>query len=90
MDFNGLFTDEYVPGTGDPKDPTKFVSFSGLAPGLVGIWQINVQIPQNVDPTGGAKLFGCTTPGCTVLIVQAGSLNSVDSTTGFVTTIAVK
>src|SRR5438094_3447760 len=35
--FNGLFTDEYTPGTGDPTDRNKFVSFSGLAPSLVGI-----------------------------------------------------
>jgi uncharacterized protein (TIGR03437 family) len=29
------------------------VQFSGLAPGFVGLWQINVQIPSNA-PTGSA------------------------------------
>jgi uncharacterized protein (TIGR03437 family) len=29
------------------------LTFSGLAPGLVGVWQLNVQIPANA-PTGGA------------------------------------
>jgi uncharacterized protein (TIGR03437 family) len=30
------------------------VAYSGLAPGLVGVWQINVQISQNVVPTSSA------------------------------------
>jgi uncharacterized protein (TIGR03437 family) len=75
--FGGLFTDEYPPGTGDPPDKTKFVSFSGLAPGLVGVWQINVQIPSAVPP--GAQV---------ILLVYAGSLASTDGS--FVTTVAVK
>jgi uncharacterized protein (TIGR03437 family) len=29
------------------------VGFSGLAPGFVGLWQLNVQIPANA-PTGAA------------------------------------
>ena len=78
ININGLFTDAYTPGPGDPSDRTKFVSFSGLAPNFVGLWQINVQIPSNVTP-------GTQIP----LIVQAGSLLSVD-TNAFVTTIAVK
>jgi uncharacterized protein (TIGR03437 family) len=53
------------------------VTFSGLAPGLVGVWQINVQIPNNVPP--GAQ---------TSLVVFAGSLPSTDGS--FSTTIAVK
>jgi uncharacterized protein (TIGR03437 family) len=24
------------------------VQFSGLAPGMVGVWQVNIQIPPNV------------------------------------------
>jgi hypothetical protein len=75
--FADLFTDEYPPGKGDPADPTKFVSFSGLAPGLVGVWQINVQIPINVAP--GAQVS---------LLVYAGSLASTDGS--FVTTVGVK
>jgi uncharacterized protein (TIGR03437 family) len=30
--------------------PDGNVSFSGLAPGLVGVWQINVMVPQNTTP----------------------------------------
>jgi uncharacterized protein (TIGR03437 family) len=48
-----------------------------LAPGLVGIWQINVQIPAGVVPSMQVPLF-----------VSAGSAISTDGT--FVTTIAVK
>jgi uncharacterized protein (TIGR03437 family) len=29
------------------------VAFSGLAPGFVGLWQLNVKIPDNA-PTGNA------------------------------------
>ena len=36
----------YVGGTGFV--PPESVKYSGLAPTLVGVWQINVQIPQNV------------------------------------------
>jgi uncharacterized protein (TIGR03437 family) len=32
------------------------IQFSGLAPGLVGVWQINIQIPPNVDITRPATL----------------------------------
>jgi uncharacterized protein (TIGR03437 family) len=32
------------------------IQFSGLAPGLVGVWQINIQIPPNVDITKAAIL----------------------------------
>lgn len=41
---------------------TDFVSdadvlYSGLAPGRIGIWQIDVRIPQRVDPTRPALVF---------------------------------
>ncbi len=29
----------------------KYVEFSGLAPGLVGVWQVNVRIPDEVPPS---------------------------------------
>ena len=74
--INLIFTDQYTLGPGDPPDKN-FVTFSGLAPGLVGVWQINVQIPINVAP-------GNQIP----LLVYAGSLPSTDGT--FLTTIAVK
>ncbi len=31
--------------------PSGYVKYSGLAPGLVGVWQVNVQIPNTVPPT---------------------------------------
>lgn len=77
--IKATYVDEYTPGVGDPPDK-KFVKFSGLAPGLIGVWQINVQIPANVDISSGASQIS--------LIVTAGSLFSIDST--FVNTIAVK
>ena len=38
--------------TRQPGDPPagQWVPYSGLAPGLVGVWQINVQIPMAVPP----------------------------------------
>lgn len=36
--------------------PQSSIQFSGLAPGLVGVWQINVQIPSNVPP-GDVPVF---------------------------------
>jgi uncharacterized protein (TIGR03437 family) len=60
----------YLDDQGCTKE-TGNVYFSGLAPGFVGLWQINVRIPQN------------TPPGATVTLVtlesvpSAGSLSSV-------------
>ena len=34
------------------------VSFSGLAPGFVGVYQVNVQIPQNAAAKSVWQLFG--------------------------------
>jgi uncharacterized protein (TIGR03437 family) len=31
--------------------PDENVEYSGLAPGLAGVWQINVRIPESVDPS---------------------------------------
>jgi len=78
VNINGLFTDQYTPTPSlDPPDRTKFVLFSGLAPGLVGIWQIDVQIPGAVSPGNQIPLF-----------IEAGSLPSIEAGT-FLTTIAV-
>jgi uncharacterized protein (TIGR03437 family) len=41
------------------------VTFSGLAPGFIGLYQVNVQIPQNA-PTGDAV----------PLVVTVGGINS--------------
>jgi uncharacterized protein (TIGR03437 family) len=57
----------------DPAD----VQFSGLAPGLVGVWQINVKIPMTTAPGNSTPVF-----------VRLNSV--VSSVAGAVTTIAVK
>ena len=41
-----------VIGTGFVDDSN--ITYSGLAPGLVGVWQVNVKIPDNVAPTSAA------------------------------------
>ncbi|HET8549998.1 MAG TPA: hypothetical protein VFL57_18435 [Bryobacteraceae bacterium] len=48
-----------VPTDGKPRViigndfvPDDHVEYSGLAPGLPGVWQINVRIPASVDPSG--------------------------------------
>ena len=37
--------------------PDQDVSYSGLAPGLVGVWQINVKIPKSVPPGDSVPIF---------------------------------
>lgn len=36
--------------------PQSDIEFSGLAPGFVGLWQINVKVPANVPP-GDVPVF---------------------------------
>jgi uncharacterized protein (TIGR03437 family) len=37
--------------------PDQDVTYSGLAPGLVGVWQINVKIPKSVPPGSSVPIF---------------------------------
>ncbi|HXJ38792.1 MAG TPA: hypothetical protein VNH18_05910 [Bryobacteraceae bacterium] len=69
-----------VLGSSSTALPDENVSYSGLAPGLVGVWQLNVLIPQNAQ-TGSSV---------SVRIFQ-NSIPSIDSSaaTG-PTTIAIK
>ncbi|HKW96882.1 MAG TPA: hypothetical protein VJN43_04070 [Bryobacteraceae bacterium] len=61
----GLVTNQPATGAPAPSDPlsrtiaqpavtigsaTALVTFSGLAPGLVGVYQINVQVPAGIQP----------------------------------------
>jgi uncharacterized protein (TIGR03437 family) len=45
------YTPQVIIGTGLDNNPVPNVQFSGLAPGLVGVWQINAVIPNTVAPT---------------------------------------
>jgi hypothetical protein len=65
-------------GNGAPID---HIYYSGLAPGLVGVWQINVKIPVLASP-------GAQVP----LTVFASSLSSLPSYdfTKYITTIAIQ
>jgi uncharacterized protein (TIGR03437 family) len=61
------------------------VQYSGLAPGLVGVWQINIQVSQNVVPTSSA-------PGhiSELIILQDGTAASSASLYGIQDTVWVK
>jgi uncharacterized protein (TIGR03437 family) len=37
--------------------PDSDVQYSGLAPGLIGVWQINVRIPERVAPGNAVLLY---------------------------------
>jgi len=60
--------------------PASDIQYSGLAPGLVGVWQINVLIPVTA-PTGTVQIE-----------VLLNSVPSVDTTnaTAVVSTVALK
>ncbi|MBL8239283.1 MAG: hypothetical protein JNM66_17795 [Bryobacterales bacterium] len=62
--------------------PDANILYSGLAPGLVGVWQLNVRIPMTVPPSAN-----------TVVVVTVNSIpsNQAESGTNRITTvIAVK
>jgi uncharacterized protein (TIGR03437 family) len=74
------FVDQYQTLAGDPTD-SSWVKYSGLTPGIAGLWQVNVQIPMGVPP-------GNQTP----VVLVMNNVGSTDPTNAnnFVTTIAVK
>lgn len=47
--INGQYPEQYQPQPGDPSNQ-QFVQYFGLAPGLLGVWQLNLQIPMGVAP----------------------------------------
>jgi uncharacterized protein (TIGR03437 family) len=60
----------------DPGD----VQYSGLAPNLVGVWQINVRIPDRVAPANQVD----------VVVVYRSRVSNLQNPTGIRTTIAVR
>jgi uncharacterized protein (TIGR03437 family) len=59
--------------------PAANVLYSGLAPGLIGVWQINVLVPTTV-----------TAGGSVPVIVSLSSVPSGDPTSNLRTTIALQ
>ena len=69
-----LVPGEAAPATGDPLVVTRVVPtvtiggqqarvlFSGMAPGWVGLWQINAEIPESTTP-GSAVPLSITSDG---------------------------
>jgi len=74
VNIGGFYVDE-APKSCDP--PNGFVQFSGLAPGFVGVWQINVWLPGATPPATQVPMF-----------IQAFSIPSNDGS--FFTNITVK
>ena len=60
---------------------TSWVSFSGLTPGLVGLWQVNAQIPMAIPPASSANNGGQTTVFIQLNGVASGGLGPAG--TGF-------
>jgi hypothetical protein len=52
------YTPTVVIGTGLTNNPLpqSYIQYSGLAPGLVGVWQVNALIPESVAPTALSPL----------------------------------
>ncbi|HYZ86544.1 MAG TPA: hypothetical protein VE621_19175, partial [Bryobacteraceae bacterium] len=80
---NGLVRTPYLPRVviGTDFVPDANIEYSGLAPGMPGVWQINVKIPDTVFPTTQVPVA-----------VQVESINSnrTRGNTTISTTIAVK
>jgi uncharacterized protein (TIGR03437 family) len=83
--INGTFVDEVTANNPtcslQPGDPTggQWITYSGLAPGLPGVWQVNVQIPMCVAPSTSTLLF-----------LWQNSVPDTDANSGYHMFIAVK
>jgi uncharacterized protein (TIGR03437 family) len=73
------FVDDCGPLLGGDPTNGQWVTYSGLAPGYAGLWQINVQIPM-------AILQGSQVP----IAIQYDGVGSTNLSSGFHLTIAVK
>jgi uncharacterized protein (TIGR03437 family) len=72
--FNGVSVDD---GNRTNEPNLDHIYYSGLAPGLVGVWQINVLIPKNVA-VGSQSLVPGLTGNQASLAVILGSVASYD------------
>lgn len=73
------FVDEDPILPGDPSNG-QFVQYSGLAPGLVGVWQINLQIPMATAP-GNQTILA---------LVLNGDIADPDANSPYRATVAIK
>ena len=78
--FMGFDYVDEIPLAAGESNGGNFIKYSGLAPGLVGVWQINVQIPQAVG-------IGAQVP---IAVVLNGNVADPDVNSGYLATIAVK
>jgi len=73
------YVDEIPLQTGE-SNGGNFIKYSGLAPGLVGVWQVNVQIPMAVGVGNQVS----------IALVLNGDVADPDVHSGYSATIAVK
>ena len=78
--FMGFDYVDEIPLQSGESNGGNFIKYSGLAPGLVGVWQINVQIPQAVGVGNQVALA----------LVLNGNVADPDARSGYSATIAVK
>ena len=80
--LDGISVDDpYFAETNPDGSPVNHIYYSGLAPGLVGVWQIDVKIPKLAAPGGQIPL--------TVFASSQSSLPSYDYNQ-YITTIAIQ
>jgi uncharacterized protein (TIGR03437 family) len=81
------YTPQVIIGTGLDNNPLPAanIQYSGLAPGLVGVWQINALIPSTVAPTASSP--GTVTP--VAIVVGTNSSTGLPGAT-LLTSIWVK
>ena len=73
--IGGQFPEQYQVQPGDPPNG-QFIQYFGLAPGLVGLWQLNMYIPMGVVPGNNVTLF------VNLNDIYDTDVNSIDPTTG--------
>ena len=77
--IGSCFVDDCGPLLGGDPTNGQWVTYSGLAPGFAGLWQINVQIPMAIVPAAQVPIG-----------IQYDGVGSADLSSGFHLTIAVK